>query len=65
MTGFRYSLYLDDWDELGEFHTAVPNWSVGEEFLTGDCRRFRIVGIVPVDDDVGVFNAVWKVKPAE
>jgi hypothetical protein len=26
-------------------------------------RRFRIVGIVGVPDDVGVFNALWKVEP--
>ena len=35
----------------------------GDEFTTGDGRRFRILGIVPVDDDVGVFNALWKVEP--
>jgi hypothetical protein len=27
-----------------------------------DGRRFRITGIVPVPDDVGVFNAFWKVE---
>jgi hypothetical protein len=26
-------------------------------------RRFRILGIVPVPGDVGVFNALWKVEP--
>lgn len=64
MSGFRYRLYSNDWDELGEFHTAVPNWSKGDEFLVGDGRRFRIVGIVPFPgaDDVP-FNAFWKVKP--
>jgi hypothetical protein len=28
----------------------------------GDGRTFRIIGIVPVDDEVGVFNALWKVE---
>jgi hypothetical protein len=51
-------------DELGEFETIVPNWSLGDEFLTGDGRRFRIVGIVGVLDDAGVFNAFWKVRPS-
>jgi hypothetical protein len=41
----------------------VPNWSKGDEFLTGDGWRFRILGIVPVPDDVGVLNALWKVEP--
>ncbi len=50
------------WDELGEFETIVPNWSVGDEFTTGDGRRFRIVGIVGVPDDVGIYNALWKVE---
>jgi hypothetical protein len=63
MSGFRFRLYSADWDELGEFETIVPNWSAGDESLTGDGRRFRIVGIVPVPDDVGVFNALWKVEP--
>jgi hypothetical protein len=33
--------------------------------MTGDGRRFRITGIVAVDDDVGIFYALWKVEPAE
>jgi hypothetical protein len=65
VSGFRFRLYSDDQDELGEFVTAVPNWSQGDEFMTGDGRRFRIVGIVPVDDDVGVYNSLWKVEPVE
>jgi hypothetical protein len=63
--GFRFRLFSDDWDELGEYETIVPNWSHGDEFLLGDGRRFRIVGIVGIDDDVGVFNALWKVEPVE
>lgn len=63
VSGFRFRLDSTDWDELGEFETIVPNWSNGDEFLMGDGQRFRIVGIVPIDDDVGVFNAFWKVEP--
>ena len=63
LSGFRFRLYSDDWDGLGESETIVTNWSTGDEFLTGDGRRFRIVGIIPVDDDVGVFNAIWRVEP--
>jgi hypothetical protein len=65
VSGFRFRLYSPEWDELGEFETIVPNWSQGDEFLMGDGRRFRIVGIVPVPDDVGVFNAFWKVEAAQ
>jgi hypothetical protein len=27
VSGCRFRLYSDDWDELGEFETIVPNWS--------------------------------------
>jgi hypothetical protein len=64
VSGFRFRLYSDDWDELGEFETVVANWSTGDEFMTGDGRRFRIVGIVGVPDDVGIYNAFWKVESA-
>jgi hypothetical protein len=40
----------------------LPNPS-GDEFTTGDGRRFRIIGIVGVPDDVGIYNALWKVEP--
>jgi hypothetical protein len=56
LTGFRFRLYSTEMDELGEFETIAPNWSAGDEFLMGDGRRFRIVGIVPVPEDVGVFQ---------
>jgi hypothetical protein len=63
--GFRFSLYSEEWDELGEFETIVPNWFVGDAFLIGDGRRFRITGIVPVDAEVAIFNALWRVEPVK
>jgi hypothetical protein len=61
----RFSLppLLGRLGRTGEFETVVPNWSKGDEFMTGEGRRFRILGIVPVPDDLGVFNAFWKVEP--
>jgi hypothetical protein len=51
---------------VGEFHTAVPNWSVGDTFTTGDGRRFRILKIAPIEDvDAAVFNGLWMVEPVE
>jgi hypothetical protein len=57
VSGFRFRLYSEEWDELGGYESIVPNWSHGGEFVLGDGRRFRIIGIVGMDDDVGVFNA--------
>jgi hypothetical protein len=62
VSGFRFCLYSAEMDELGEFETIVPNWSNGDEFTTGDGRRFRIIGIVPVDDDVGGRTALYLVR---
>jgi hypothetical protein len=58
VSGLRFRLYSADWDGLGEFETIVPNWSTDDEFTTGDGRRFRIIGIVGVPDDVGIYNAL-------
>jgi hypothetical protein len=33
VSGFRFSLYSAEINELGEFETTVPNWSTGDEFL--------------------------------
>jgi hypothetical protein len=61
--GFRYALHSPEGDELGEFTTIVPNWTVGDEFLTGDGRRFRILKMVPVFDEEGsICNAIWMVE---
>ena len=37
---------------------------VGDKLTTGDGRRFRILGIVGLLDDVGIYNALWKVESA-
>ena len=64
VSDFRFRLYSDECDEVGEFETVVPNWSVGDKLTTGDGRRFRILGIVGLLDDVGIYNALWKVQRA-
>jgi hypothetical protein len=66
---FRYRLYLESGDDVGTFTTAVPDWRVGDELLTGDRNRFRILNIVtdenvPGDDFHGLF-VVTPLKPAE
>jgi len=61
--GFHYRLLSSEGDELGEFNTIVPNWSVGDTFTTADGRKFRIWKIVPIEDvDSAVFNGLWMVE---
>jgi hypothetical protein len=38
---------------------------VGETVLTGDGRRFRIVAIVPVDDERSAYQGFFEVEPLE
>jgi len=44
---FKYLLMLADGEPCNPaaFVTAVPNWTVGEEFMVAGGKRFRILGI--------------------
>jgi hypothetical protein len=53
-----------DGHELGDFTTWVPNWSIGDYFMTGDGRRFRILSIVSEVDEDSPVMALWEVEPA-
>jgi hypothetical protein len=39
MVGFRFRLYDAEYDELGEFVTAVLNWFNGDTFQTREGVR--------------------------
>lgn len=62
MTAFRFKLYSDEGDELGEFVTAAPRWGLGESFITGDGRRFIILDMLDVPED-SEYCGLWEVKP--
>ncbi|HZV27153.1 MAG TPA: hypothetical protein VFG00_12785 [Acidothermaceae bacterium] len=66
MSGFRYRLYLENGEDVGTFHTAAPDWSVGDEFRTGDGNRFAILNLV-TDDDFSSddFAGMFVVTPIE
>ena len=63
--GFRYLLHDADAERIGEFTTAVPNWSKGDTFMIGDGRRFRILKMVPFDEVESDYNAMWQVEPID
>ena len=46
MSGFNFRLYLENGEDIGNFATAVPDWSVGDEFFNRDHNEFRIRDIV-------------------
>lgn len=64
MSGFTYRLYLENGEDIGSFATAVPDWSIGDEFFSGDHTRFRILNIVT---DLGSteFSGAFVVTPTE
>jgi hypothetical protein len=43
----------------------VPDWKIGDTFLTGDGRRLRIVDIVPEVADASVYVTRWMVEAVE
>ena len=61
--GFRYLLFED-----GEpanptvFVTVEDHWAIRDVFMAAGGRRFRILGIEPSEDELGVFRAVWTVE---
>jgi hypothetical protein len=70
---FKYLLMLPDGQppDPAAFVTAVPNWSVGEEFMVARLKRFRIIGINDEIDVEGLeelynrgINGIWMVERA-
>jgi hypothetical protein len=67
LTGYpyRFRLHSPEGEGLGEFHTIVMDWNVGDTFTTDDGRKFRILKLAELDDiDDAVFNGMWMVEPS-
>ncbi len=47
---YRYRLYFEDGSEAGEAHYAV-RIAAGEIVWTGDGRKWRVVEVVPADEE--------------
>ena len=63
--GFRYLLLDDDGEpaDPGVLVTLDDRWQVGDVFMAGGGRRFRILDMEPSEDELRVFRAVWTVEP--
>jgi hypothetical protein len=48
---FRFRLFLEDGDEAEPwtFTTAARDWRVGDELVTADRRRWRVLDVVKND----------------
>jgi hypothetical protein len=61
---FRYRLHSPDGDDLGEATYAMMI-KPGEEILLGAGRRFRVVAVVPFDEeDESPFVGLLQVEAA-
>ena len=62
---FRYRLYLENGEDIGEFATAAPDWHVGDEFRAAGNRRLRMTAVVPTERIAefidGPVRAIWEV----
>jgi hypothetical protein len=58
---YRYRLFAADGGEAGEAMYAVMI-QPGEEILTGDGRRLRVLDLVPVDEEGSPFVGFLKVE---
>jgi hypothetical protein len=61
---FTYRLHLEDGTDVGE--AAYPQQiKVGDDLFFGGGRRFRVVDLVPFDeDDESPFVGLLRVEPA-
>jgi hypothetical protein len=60
---YRYKLHYEDGSEAGEAMYAVLI-APGEEILTGDGRKLRVLGLVYTDEDSDKYEALLMVKAA-
>lgn len=61
---FKYLIVDDHWTHIGWFESAVPDWSIGQEFVLADGRRLAITGIVPNPKSDADYQATWTAEPA-
>ncbi len=58
---FRYRLHLPDGDDLGEA-TYAQMIRPGEEILVGNGPRFRVVDLIPVENEDSPYAGLLQVE---
>jgi len=62
-TDVKYRLYLEDGSEVGEAAYS-QHIKVGEIIWAAGTRQFRVVELVPVDEERSPYVGLLKVEPA-
>jgi hypothetical protein len=66
VSGLNFRLYLENGDDIGDFATAVPDWSVGDEFFNSQHNVFRILSIATHEAfSSGGFSGALIVAPVD
>jgi hypothetical protein len=66
VSGFNFRLYLENGEDIGSFATAVPDWSLGDEFFNSQHDVFRILSIATHEAfNSGGFSGAFVVVPVE
>lgn len=60
---YRYRLHTRDGDDIGEATYAVLIHP-GEEILVGNGRRFRVLAVVPIEEDESPLVGLLQVEAA-
>ena len=60
---FRYRLHSPDGDDLGKA-TYAQMIKAGEEIIAGKAERFRVVAVVPFEEDESPFVGLLQVEVA-
>jgi hypothetical protein len=60
---FTYRLHSPDGDDLGEATYAVAI-KPGEEILVGNGRRFRVVDVVPIEEEDSPIVGLLQIEAA-
>jgi len=58
---FRYRLHLQDGSDAGEATYAVMI-RAGEEIIAGDNQHFRVLDLVPLDEEESPFIGLLQVE---
>jgi hypothetical protein len=49
---FKFRLYLENGEDVGDLVTAMPNWRRGDRFFDESKTRFEVVDVVDLTDVV-------------
>jgi len=65
--GLTFELQTPEGNDIGTFETSVPEWRVGDKFLSSGNRSYQITAIVPLNEATAPGRREvagrWQVEP--